>query len=106
MVFGLPSASARPVSTSRQPSPATGAAAVSSPASGRIARRELYHFIAGKQVNGASGRFGDVFNPSTGEVQARAPYASADEVRAAIAVAEKAFPAWAAKNPQARARVM
>src|SRR6185295_12587388 len=55
---------------------------------------------------GTSGRFGEVFDPSTGEAQARAPYASADEVRAAIAVAEKAFPLWAAKNPQVRARVM
>jgi malonate-semialdehyde dehydrogenase (acetylating) / methylmalonate-semialdehyde dehydrogenase len=67
--------------------------------------RELYHFIGGKQVKG-SGRFGDIFNPSTGEVQAKAPYASADEVRSVIAVAEKAFPGWAAKNPQVRARVM
>jgi malonate-semialdehyde dehydrogenase (acetylating)/methylmalonate-semialdehyde dehydrogenase len=72
---------------------------------GGLVMRELYHFVGGKQVKG-SGRFGDVFNPSTGEVQARAPYASAEEVRDVIAVAEKAFPGWAAKNPQVRARVM
>ena len=33
--------------------------------------KELAHFIAGKHVKGTSGRFGDVFNPATGEVQAR-----------------------------------
>ena len=33
--------------------------------------KELTHFIGGKHVNGTSGRFGDVFNPSTGEVQAK-----------------------------------
>ena len=38
--------------------------------------KELTHFIAGKHVKGASGRFGDVFNPATGEVQARVPFAS------------------------------
>jgi hypothetical protein len=28
------------------------------------------HFIGGQQVKGASGRYGDVFNPNTGELQA------------------------------------
>jgi malonate-semialdehyde dehydrogenase (acetylating)/methylmalonate-semialdehyde dehydrogenase len=32
--------------------------------------REIGHFIGGKEVKGASGRFGDVFNPNTGEVAA------------------------------------
>jgi malonate-semialdehyde dehydrogenase (acetylating)/methylmalonate-semialdehyde dehydrogenase len=68
--------------------------------------KELTHFIGGKHVKGTSGRFLDVFNPTLGEVQAKSPLASADEVRAAIASAEKAFPEWAAQNPQKRARVM
>jgi len=33
--------------------------------------REIGHFIGGKAVKGASGRFGDVFDPNTGEVQAK-----------------------------------
>ena len=33
--------------------------------------REIGHFIGGKEVKGTSGRFGDVFNPNTGEVQAK-----------------------------------
>ena len=39
------------------------------------------NFIGGKLVTGTSGRFGDVFDPSTGEVQARVPLASAEEVQ-------------------------
>jgi malonate-semialdehyde dehydrogenase (acetylating)/methylmalonate-semialdehyde dehydrogenase len=68
--------------------------------------RELTHFINGKHVAGTSGRFADVFDPNIGEVQARVPLASRAEVAAAIANAEAAQPAWAATNPQRRARVL
>ena len=68
--------------------------------------RELTHFIAGRHVKGTSGRFGDVFNPATGEVQARTPLATTAELRAAVEAAAKAFPEWSAQNPQKRARVM
>lgn len=68
--------------------------------------REVGHFIGGKTVSGTSGRFGDVFNPSTGEVQAKVALATKAEVEAAIANAQAAQPAWAATNPQRRARVM
>ena len=64
------------------------------------------HFIGGKHVAGTSGRASDVFNPTTGEVQAQVALAGAAEVSKAVDVAEKAFPAWAAMNPQRRARVM
>jgi malonate-semialdehyde dehydrogenase (acetylating)/methylmalonate-semialdehyde dehydrogenase len=68
--------------------------------------REIGHFIGGKQVVGTSGRTGDVFNPNTGEVQAKVALASKAEVETAIANAQAAFPGWAATNPQRRARVM
>jgi len=68
--------------------------------------KELTHFIGGKHVQGTSGAFGDVFNPNTGEVQSRVPLATKAEVEAAIANAEAAQPAWAATNPQRRARVL
>jgi malonate-semialdehyde dehydrogenase (acetylating)/methylmalonate-semialdehyde dehydrogenase len=68
--------------------------------------KTLTHFIDGKPVAGASGRFGDVFDPATGEVQTRVPLANAAEMRIAVEAAQKAFPAWAAMNPQRRARVM
>jgi len=68
--------------------------------------REIGHFVGGKTVSGNSGRHGDVFNPNTGEVQAKVAYAKHSEVEHAIAVAQAAFPGWAATNPQRRARVL
>src|SRR5437868_9572967 len=68
--------------------------------------REIGHFIGGKRVAGTSGRSGNVFNPNTGEVQAKVPFASKAEVEQAIANAEAAQPSWAATNPQRRARVL
>lgn len=67
---------------------------------------EYGHFIGGSAVAGASGRFGDVYNPSIGEVEKRVALATNDEVNAAVAAAQAAFPGWAATNPQRRARVM
>jgi|TARA_B100000614_G_scaffold262039_1_gene293904 malonate-semialdehyde dehydrogenase (acetylating)/methylmalonate-semialdehyde dehydrogenase len=68
--------------------------------------RELTHFIGGAHVQGKSGRFLDVTNPNTGEITARTPLATAAELRGAVEAAAKAFPEWAATNPQRRARVM
>jgi malonate-semialdehyde dehydrogenase (acetylating)/methylmalonate-semialdehyde dehydrogenase len=68
--------------------------------------REIGHFIGGKAVKGTSGRFGDVFDPNTGEVQAKVALAKHAEVEHAIANAAAAQPSWAATNPQRRARVM
>jgi malonate-semialdehyde dehydrogenase (acetylating)/methylmalonate-semialdehyde dehydrogenase len=68
--------------------------------------REIGHFIGGKAVKGTSGRFGDVFDPNTGEIQAKVALAKHSEVEHAIANAQAAQPDWAATNPQRRARVM
>ncbi len=68
--------------------------------------RDIHHFIGGKAVAGASGRFGDIYNPNTGEVQARVALATAAELGAAVDVAKAALPGWASTNPQRRARVM
>ncbi|HEX9568510.1 MAG TPA: aldehyde dehydrogenase family protein, partial [Rhodospirillales bacterium] len=68
--------------------------------------QELHHFIDGKKVKGNSGRFGDVYNPATGEVTKRVPLASAAETQSAIAAAAAALPAWAATPPARRAQVL
>ena len=67
---------------------------------------KLSHYIGGKTVTGASDRFGDVFNPATGEISAHVPFATAAEVDAAVAAAAAAFPEWSAVTPLQRARVM
>ena len=66
----------------------------------------LYHYIQGKKVPGTSERFGDVYNPATGAVSKRVPFASAEEVRQAIQVAADALPGWAAVPPARRAQVL
>ena len=68
--------------------------------------RDLHHFVNGKIVKGGSGRFGDMYNPNTGEVQARVALATAAELGAAVDAARAALPGWSATNPQRRARVM
>ena len=68
--------------------------------------KTLHHYINGRKVAGASGRFGDVFNPATGELSARVPLASAAETATAVEAAAAAFPAWRDTPPLQRARVM
>jgi malonate-semialdehyde dehydrogenase (acetylating)/methylmalonate-semialdehyde dehydrogenase len=67
--------------------------------------RDIDHFIVGGTGAPAS-RFGDVFDPNSGAVQARVPLGTAATLDRAIAAAQAAQPAWAATNPQRRARVM
>ncbi|MFN3576613.1 MAG: aldehyde dehydrogenase family protein, partial [Tabrizicola sp.] len=68
--------------------------------------QEIGHWINGKRVAGTSGRFADIYNPATGEVQARVALATPEELDHAIREAAKAQVGWAATNPQRRARVM
>jgi len=68
--------------------------------------KQLSHFIGGAHQPGRSGSFGDVYDPSTGQVQAQVPLAGAAEAAEAVRSAAQAQPAWAAQNPQRRARVM
>lgn len=67
---------------------------------------EISHFVGGKYVAGASGRFADVFNPATGETEKKVALASTAELNAAVENAKAAQPAWGATNPQKRARVL
>ena len=68
--------------------------------------RAIHHLISGSAVESASGRFGDVFDPNTGRVQARVGLGTTDELDRAVAAAVAAQVGWAQTNPQRRARVM
>ncbi|MGH2343011.1 CoA-acylating methylmalonate-semialdehyde dehydrogenase [Segnochrobactraceae bacterium EtOH-i3] len=68
--------------------------------------RQIGHFVGGKHVAGTSGRVAPVYQPMTGDVIAEVALATTAEVRAAVENAKAAQPAWAATNPQKRARVM
>ncbi len=64
------------------------------------------HYVNGSAREGASGNFGKVYCPATGDVTAMVAFAGKDEVDEAVAAAEAAFPAWAATPAHVRARVM
>ncbi|WP_224388374.1 CoA-acylating methylmalonate-semialdehyde dehydrogenase [Pseudonocardia sp. ICBG1293] len=57
-------------------------------------QKTLHHWVAGRPVEGTSGRTGEVTDPATGEVTAHLPLAGTDEAAAAIAAAKDAFPGW------------
>ncbi len=67
--------------------------------------RDIDHFIVGGPA-GAAARYGDVFDPNSGQVQARVGLGDAAVLDRAVAAAQAAQPGWAATNPQRRARVM
>ena len=68
--------------------------------------RQIEHFVDGQAFAGTGGRYGDVFDPNTGEIQARVALATPADVDAAVRSAARAQIGWAATNPQRRARVM
>ncbi|MFZ3582981.1 NAD-dependent succinate-semialdehyde dehydrogenase [Loktanella sp. DJP18] len=63
-------------------------------------------FLAGEWVDAASGKTIDVVNPARGDVIATVPDLSREEIREAIAIADKTRKAWAAQTGKARAQVM
>ena len=64
------------------------------------------HYINGQPTANTSGRQQDVYNPATGSVSGQVGLADADQVAAAVAAAQAAFPAWADMPPIRRARMM
>ena len=66
--------------------------------------RQIDHFISGGA--GTSTRRGDVFDPNSGAVQAHVALGDPAVLQRAVDAALNAQPAWAATNPQRRARVM
>ncbi|TCM15007.1 malonate-semialdehyde dehydrogenase (acetylating)/methylmalonate-semialdehyde dehydrogenase [Novosphingobium sp. PhB165] len=67
--------------------------------------RLIDHFVVGGP-GGPAARLGDVFNPSTGAVQAQVPLGDKALLDRAVATAQAVQPKWAATNPQRRARVL
>ncbi|MCA0201313.1 MAG: CoA-acylating methylmalonate-semialdehyde dehydrogenase [Proteobacteria bacterium] len=68
--------------------------------------REIHHFVNGAEMRGTSTRFGDIFNPNTGEVQARVNFASKADAAKVFASAAAAAQGWADTPAPRRAAVM
>jgi malonate-semialdehyde dehydrogenase (acetylating)/methylmalonate-semialdehyde dehydrogenase len=75
------------------------------PVSERAEVKRIGHWIDGREVEGASGRSGPVFDPARGEQTGSVDFATADEVGVAVAAAAAAFPAWRAVSLARRAEI-
>lgn len=64
----------------------------------------LTHWIDGEAREAASGRWLEVFDPATAQPFAEVARGDATDVEAAIAAAQRAFPAWSALPTTGRAR--
>ncbi|NBV82230.1 MAG: aldehyde dehydrogenase family protein, partial [Actinobacteria bacterium] len=64
------------------------------------------HWVNNKVVLGTSGRSGVVFNPATGEEQAKVDFASVAELDTVIAASKAALPGWRTTSLSRRAEIM
>src|SRR5260221_8816372 len=69
-------------------------------------RLALANYIDGRLCAPRTARYLDVYEPATGKVYADCPDSGAQDIDAAIAAAQRAFPAWAATPPSQRALLL
>ncbi|QJS99158.1 CoA-acylating methylmalonate-semialdehyde dehydrogenase [Streptomyces asoensis] len=68
--------------------------------------KNLQHWINGKPREGSSERHGAVHNPATGAQEKRVPFASVDEVDAAVAAAKDAYATWGTSSLAKRTTIL
>jgi malonate-semialdehyde dehydrogenase (acetylating)/methylmalonate-semialdehyde dehydrogenase len=68
--------------------------------------RTIENAYGGRKIASRSDRTADVFNPATGEVTARLPLSTVDEVNAAVAAAKAAAATWGTTPPMKRVAPM
>ncbi|MET8115191.1 CoA-acylating methylmalonate-semialdehyde dehydrogenase [Streptomyces prasinus] len=68
--------------------------------------KTISHWIGGKPVEGASGRFGPVWNPATGTQEKQVAFADTTEVDAAVAAAKDAFASWGSSSLAKRTAIL
>ncbi|MDQ0899687.1 CoA-acylating methylmalonate-semialdehyde dehydrogenase [Paenibacillus sp. V4I7] len=66
----------------------------------------LQNFVNGVWIDSESGLVGDVINPATGEIIARVPHSSSEDVENAVLAAQTAFESWSRTPMPKRARVL
>ena len=68
--------------------------------------KKLQYFVNGKYTESGTDKYSDCYNPSTGEVIARTPCCTREEVEGAIASAKAAFPVWSATPVIKRVQIL
>ena len=58
--------------------------------------KKLKYCVGGQWLESKTEKYMDCFNPSTGEIIAKAPCCTSEEVESAIVAAKAAFPEWSA----------
>ncbi len=66
----------------------------------------LQNFIGGRWVDSRAREFLDVYNPARGEIIAKTPLSTGEDLDAAVLAAKKAFPAWRDTPAVVRARAL
>lgn len=66
----------------------------------------LRNFVGGRWIEARTREFLDVYNPARGEVIARTPLSTAEDLDAAVVEAKKAFPEWRDTPVVVRSRAM
>lgn len=68
--------------------------------------KTLCPYINGQYVESKTEKYTDAYNPSTGEVTAKVPCCTKEEVEAAVQAAKAAFPGWAATPVLKRVQIL
>ena len=68
--------------------------------------KTLKNFINGQWVDAKTDTFEDVYNPATGEVLARVPHSTSEDVADAVAAAKAAFETWKRVSIPKRAKIL
>src|ERR1044071_6250179 len=71
-----------------------------------MAHKTINHWIDGKTYERAAERHGDVFNPATGEVQAKVAFASPSVVDEAVESAARASQSWRSVSIAKRTKIL
>src|SRR5688572_12245670 len=71
-----------------------------------MAQSTITHWIDGKSYDKPAERHGDVFNPATGEVQAKVAFASPAVVDEAVETAHKTFQTWRSVSIAKRTKIL
>ena len=68
--------------------------------------KKINQFIKGQEHQSKSSRFGDIFNPASGEKIGEVSFANKDDVKLVIESAQTAFQSWSSTPPLTRSRIL